>query len=210
MPPASTTPAALSSGRSDRVCSSALRAPASAAARASPASGSAAVRTVSLPPVPALVRSAAAAAAPSSTVRMVPSFGSATAPRAAAAAARSARAVEGASAPRLGSAAQKPRSTWDRITPEFPRAPVRAACAIVSAMPATSGGPTSGPAAPSDKAPTTARCVWRRFVPVSPSGTGKTFRESISSRNSSRACAYSAMARTSAGASSIRLTEAAG
>ena len=65
--------------------------------------------------------------------------------------------VEGA--PSSGSAERKPRASCERMTPEFPRAPIRIA------------RPTSASASRSS-ASATARTVIVMFVPVSPSGTG--------------------------------------
>ena len=64
-----------------------------------------------------------------------------------------------------------PRQIWEKITPEFPRAPISAPCAMLCAIwPAFAESffATSWQAA----------CmVSDMFVPVSPSGTGKTLRE---------------------------------
>ena len=116
----------------------AVRAPASAAARASPASGGPAVRPVSLP----ASRGRAVGGGRGRPVehgRMVPPAARRPPRAAAAAAARSARAIEGASAPTARECGTEGASTWDRITPEFPRAPDRAAWPIVSATPAHRG-----------------------------------------------------------------------
>ena len=196
MAPASTTPAARSSGRISRVRSSDSRAACSAAlaTRAAP----------SVPVSPPLV-SEAAVAASSRTDSMVPSFGAATARLASAAAPASAAARPVPDAPFGGRRSNAARSTCDRITPEF-RGPPAARLAR-SPRPRGRG---SRPRARPPSASTTARCVCSRFVPVSPSGTGKTFSESSSGRNRSRACAYSAIARTSVGASRVAATKTAG
>ncbi len=60
-----------------------------------------------------------------------------------------------------------PRTIWERITPEFPRAPISAARATSCAS-ARRSAAASGAAIAS----ATARTVSVRFVPVSPSGTG--------------------------------------
>ena len=62
-------------------------------------------------------------------------------------------------APSAGSVSTTPRTSCERMTPEFPRAPIR----MARAMPAP-GSRSS--------ASTTARTVSVMFVPVSPSGTG--------------------------------------
>ena len=71
-----------------------------------------------------------------------------------------------------------PRKTCDRMTPLLPRAPISAP---VLAARATLARPESWAAA----ALASSMAAWRvasMFVPVSPSGTGKTLRESISWR----------------------------
>src|SRR2546429_9059986 len=71
---------------------------------------------------------------------------------------------------------QKPRRICDRITPEFPRAPMSAPCDARRALRERSASSTS-------RMSSTAACKVRSMVvPVSPSGTGKTLRESPSSR----------------------------
>jgi len=59
-----------------------------------------------------------------------------------------------------------PRTTWDRITPEFPRADIRAARVASRASVGRSVAPVDSSAS------TIPRVVSARFVPVSPSGTG--------------------------------------
>src|SRR5215211_2553536 len=122
---------------------------------------------------------------------MVPSCGSPTDDHAASEAApRASRTSAGPikSPRRVVSVSAAPRTIWLRITPEFPRAPINAACATVVTTRFRS---------------TTARELVRRFSsasstalivpamlsPVSPSATGNTFRSLISSRRSSR-CAW--------------------
>jgi len=64
-----------------------------------------------------------------------------------------------------------PRSTWERMTPELPRAPISAPSETTRATWDTvSCGRESSSAS-------AARMVRDMFVPVSPSGTGKTFSE---------------------------------
>src|SRR5256885_1558385 len=71
---------------------------------------------------------------------------------------------------------QKPRKIGERMTPEFPRAPMSAPCDARRAVRERSESSRSGMSS-------TADCKVRSMlVPVSPSGTGKTFRESTSSR----------------------------
>src|SRR6059058_2835338 len=71
---------------------------------------------------------------------------------------------------------QKPRKICERITPELPRAPIRAPCAARLAIAERSG--SSSP-----RMSSTADCnVNSILVPVSPSGTGKTLSASTSSR----------------------------
>src|SRR5207253_10780190 len=71
---------------------------------------------------------------------------------------------------------QKPRTIWERITPELPRAPIRAPWEARLAMVDRSG--SSSP-----RMSSTADCkVNSMFVPVSPSGTGNTLSASTSSR----------------------------
>ena len=112
-------------------------------------------------------RLSARSASARATVRIVPSFGSRTAAYAASLAARRAAAIAAAS---TGDAAASdsaaPRTSCERITPEFPRAPMSAARV---ASRATSRGSLADERA-SDS--TTARTVRVMFVPVSPSGTG--------------------------------------
>ena len=64
-----------------------------------------------------------------------------------------------------------PRSSWERITPEFPRAPMRDPWAMALQVVAMSGSPAS--VSPASSAVTDSR-VSAMLVPVSPSGTGKT------------------------------------
>ena len=69
----------------------------------------------------------------------------------------------------------KPRKIWDRITPELPRAPMRLPCEASLAILLTS-------AAFDSFTSSTADCrVSSMFVPVSPSGTGKTLSRFTSS-----------------------------
>ena len=60
-----------------------------------------------------------------------------------------------------------PRRSWERMTPEFPRAPIREPWPMALH---TSGNPA--PASTSCSSLTTASRVRAMLVPVSPSGTG--------------------------------------
>ena len=60
-----------------------------------------------------------------------------------------------------------PRRSWERITPEFPRAPMSEPCPMALH---TSGRPA--PASTPCSSLTTASRVRAMLVPVSPSGTG--------------------------------------
>lgn len=77
-----------------------------------------------------------------------------------------------------------PRSSWARMVPELPRAPIRAPCAM--ALMASARETSLPPAVPAPSAVAAASCpantastaaaadstVRYRFVPVSPSATG--------------------------------------
>ena len=156
LPPASTTPAFSSTGFWCTVSASARPAEVTAASRtASTSSDSIA---------------AASAAETRETVRMVPSVGFMTALYAASTPPFSAAAN---SAPSQISqplrVLEKPRNRSDKITPELPRAPRSMAEAILSAVLVS----VSSPALRSSSA--AAFRVMLILVPVSPSGTGKTF-----------------------------------
>ena len=109
---------------------------------------------------------------------IVPSTGSATAAYASStpelSPARSGRGVAAGGAGRQPSAS--PRSSWDRITPELPRAPSTAPRASAAARRPGCRRPASAPPAPSAAA---ARRSGARLVPVSASATGKTLRASM-------------------------------
>ena len=87
-----------------------------------------------------------------------------------------------------------PLRIWLVITPELPRAPMSAPKLIAAAI--RSAG---WPAAPSASSRAT-RTVATMFEPVSPSGTGKTFRALISSTCASRLATAAAERRQQAGA----------
>ena len=158
-PPASTTPASRSAASWSGVPSSAVRAPSAAAVTTS----ASVVR-------PSATQAIALSAPPRATVRKVPSSGSATAVYAVSAALSSAAASAGPSAggwPASWSA--RPRISWARIVPELPRAPR-------TAPRESTDQAGSVVRAPSRSRAVRAACaVSSRFVPVSPSGTGKTF-----------------------------------
>ena len=122
----------------------------------------------------------AAAAMSFTTVRIVPSTGLRTAWKATSTAranAASIVAVETSSASAQPS--HKPRRICEVMTPEFPRAPMRAPVVMArrtSATPAFAGSFAM--------LSTTDFSVSDMFVPVSPSGTGNTFRRLISSLRS--------------------------
>ena len=83
----------------------------------------------------------------------------------------------------------RPRKICEVMTPEFPRAPMSAPVVIALRI--------SAPAAPMGRLArfsTTVSSVSDMFVPVSPSGTGNTFRRLISSLRSLRVLLATAMA----------------
>ena len=160
MPPASTTPAFFSTGFMSVVWASAVRPSSTARDRITSKSRSSSAAA-----------SAMRFAHRRETVRTVPSAGFITAlyaadtPSCIAAANWAASAV---SCPfRL---LDTPRNSRERITPEFPRAPRRRAEAVVLAAWATVSGSDAFSSV------TAAAMVMDIFVPVSPSGTGNTFR----------------------------------
>ena len=67
----------------------------------------------------------------------------------------------------IGHGSLMPRRSWERMTPEFPRAPMSDPCPMALH---TSGRPDPAPTPSSSL--TTASRVSAIFVPVSPSGTG--------------------------------------
>ena len=118
--------------------------------------------------VPPFVRDSASSASSRMTESIVPSTGRRTARYAASVAPRSARAAISGSTPFVVSASTSaaPRTIWEKITPEFPRAPISAPRATSRASERRSDADDSSTAS------ATARTVMVRFVPVSPSGTG--------------------------------------
>ena len=85
---------------------------------------------------------------------------------------RSARAsasasVSGSTASWSRSVSATPRSSWDKMTPELPRAPMSEPWAI-----AWQTSPISADAGFASSSATTEATVRDMFVPVSPSGTG--------------------------------------
>ena len=154
MPPASTTPAWARTGSI-----SGVRARASAASE----------RALSTTPTSPLPRAAPVAAA-EATVRIVPSTGRTTALRARSEAwAMASVRTSGltSAAPAAAMRSLMPRRSWERMTPEFPRAPMSDPCPMALH---TSGRPD--PASTPSSSLTTASRVRAMFVPVSPSGTG--------------------------------------
>ena len=153
-PPASTTPASRRTSSCSGVRSSA----------ASPSSSaSSTVRSID----PSLAASCAALATSRTTVRIVPSTGFITEPSAAMLASLRATASTFAS---ISSACAKrlliPLSTCDKMTPEFPRAPINDPCEM-----AVHTADLSFASTPFNSSNTDAT-VKNILVPVSPSGTG--------------------------------------
>ena len=131
----------------------------------------------------------AAAAISRMTVSMVPSTGSFTARYAAAAPSLMACLKWSAlSSSEVAHTSQMPRMICDRMTPELPRAPI--------SEPLVTAAATSGMLSASlcRSSSTTARMVSARFVPVSPSGTGYTFRSLMTPRSASTAASAASMA----------------
>ena len=87
-----------------------------------------------------------------------------------------------------------PRRSWERMTPELPRAPMSDPWATALQTDAMSTAATAATASETD------RRVRVMFVPVSPSGTGYTLRRLIASWCASRASPNAAMARPSSAA----------
>ena len=163
MPPESTTPASLRTGSRSGVFFSAV-----SPLESMTSSSSSAV-------LPASTASLTASLIILATVSMVPSRGFITALYAysvpTVSAFESISAVTSSLAP--FNAFEKPLKIWERITPELPLAPLSAPMDNAEATPSTVVGFVCLISA-------TARCmVMDMFVPVSPSGTGKTFSESI-------------------------------
>ena len=153
-PPASTTPASLSTGNISGVRSRADL-PATRAARSTPTSDA-----------PSCAAAWAPSAASRTTVRIVPSIGRNTDKYAAAEAALSASATFAPVPSRAPfSVPTSPRRIWLRMTPLLPRAPIRLPWLMALQV---GSSPWS---APSSSA-TTASSVRAILVPVSPSGTG--------------------------------------
>ena len=91
------------------------------------------------------------------------------------------------------SSSAAPRISWERITPELPRAPSSAARATertICSRPISSSGPSYSERRSSSSS--TARSVSAMLSPVSPSATGKTFRSLTSWRRAS-SCAEGAL-----------------
>ena len=98
-------------------------------------------------------------------------------------------------------ALEKPRKSWDRITPELPLAPIKRPLAkslLISSTRSDSDNDTRSAPEVKDKF---------MFVPVSPSGTGKTFNEfTYSAFSCRRSCATSTIALKSLAVSSNLFT----
>ena len=125
--------------------------------------------------------SAALREASFATVRMVPSFGFITALYAVSTARSMAAAIVMASSSLdFLTPLVNPRSNWERITPEFPRAPRREPEEMAFASVSISGSVSALTSAAADM------IVIVIFVPVSPSGTGNTFNSLIHSFFASR------------------------
>lgn len=92
-----------------------------------------------------------------------------------------------------------PRSSWERIVPELPRAPSRAPWAMARTVSAVSGAEAAKTASTAWWA---ASAVRYRLVPVSPSATGYTLIASISSRSRPSASSVRAHQDLTASASS--------
>ena len=164
-PPESTTPACFKTGNISGVCSN---------------TSSAYLMTSSKKTVkswhPSSASSRALWLAPFATVRMVPSLGFITALYAVSTAfsLASARSATVSSSNSLIDLV-KPLKSWDKITPEFPRAPRKEPEEIALQMDAISISPSA------DTSLAAAMMVKVILVPVSPSGTGKTFKSLIHS-----------------------------
>ncbi len=136
-----------------------------ARASAAPAREASATSTRDLP---ASAAARAPSAAPRATVRMVPSTGRMTASRA------SLSAMVRASDSSLGPGrpvgqlrpSESPRSSWERMTPELPRAPIREPWAMARQVASRSGESRASSSSVTDSR------VRAMLVPVSPSGTG--------------------------------------
>ena len=87
---------------------------------------------------------------------------------------------------------QMPRTIWERMTPELPRAPM--------SEPLVTAAATDGMSVTSlcSSSSTTARTVSAMLVPVSPSGTGYTLRSLMNWRSASTAASADWMTPTAA------------
>ena len=162
LPPASTTPAFLSVGSNSGVCSKAVLAPSIAALKTPKAS------------FPSLRAALAYSEATRATVSIVPSVGFITALYAASTPSSKAEAILSAvtnSSSPIPFA--KPLKSNEVITPEFPLAPRKRAEALTFAT-----CPAVSPLSFSSSLAEFPRVI-DIFVPVSPSGTGNTFKSSI-------------------------------
>ena len=137
--------------------------------------------SISSSSTPSCASSDAFSAIPLATVRIVPSFGFITALYAVSTAFSKASARIGAS---ISSyfliPLVKPRRSWDRMTPEFPRAPLKDPEEIALHRGSISGFSREATSFAADV------IVSVMLVPVSPSGTGNTFNSLIHSLLASR------------------------
>ena len=156
VPPASTTPACANTGRRDGVRASASAAPSLAASATSTSD------------FPASAADVASVAAPRATVRMVPSTGRITASRASWSA--MVRASDSWRAPGGPGGRTRPseipRRSWDKMTPELPRAPISEPWAMALQTARRSDDSSLAISSVTDSR------VRAMLVPVSPSGTG--------------------------------------
>ncbi|CDC61601.1 uncharacterized protein BN660_01150 [Clostridium sp. CAG:448] len=132
----------------------------------------------------AVMRSQAYSVASRATVRMVPSTGVPTAPYARRTPERNASPTARTSASSMSAKPiAMPANSWERMTPELPRAPKSMPCAILSDCVARDS--ETSPA----EAVTPPSMVILMLSPVSPSGMGNTFRLFTISALARRSCA---------------------
>ncbi len=114
--------------------------------------------------------------------------------------------AERSSGPAAPSRLQTAPTSCDRITPEFPRAPSSAPRPKAAMAARRSEGAVSPPGAGGTASSIALRAdskVRYMFVPVSPSGTGKTLRASISSRAAPRDSRASSVKRSTVARSKV-------
>ena len=162
LPPESTTPACFRTGSNSGVCSTVSSAAFTAVSRRSIAS------RFEADPRPASVP----AAIPLATVKIVPSTGLTTPLYAVSRISANALTIVSASSVSWSCTPRaNPRHNCERITPEFPRAPINAPLATMPAILPKCFSPESLTSLYAEVR------VSSMFVPVSPSGTGNTLRE---------------------------------